>query len=154
MHQTGMEALLTNVKTPLLNKSSLVIDCGATHHMFHNKEVFMKLDLSLNRKITTSDPNSNLVCKSHVTVEIMINNKIFVLEDCLYVPDLTKNLVSLLDLCHKPITITRNNSSFQLSQNNSTILSGQIINNIMIVTFNQAVSLLTKQSHDDPWHHD
>ncbi|MBW0469566.1 hypothetical protein O181_009281 [Austropuccinia psidii MF-1] len=104
-----MEALLTNVEAPLLNKSSLVVDCGAMHHMFHNREIFTKLDLSLNRKITTSDPNSNLICKGHGTVEIMINDKPFVLENCLYVTDLTKNLVSLLDLCHKRITITRNN---------------------------------------------
>ncbi|MBW0518048.1 hypothetical protein O181_057763 [Austropuccinia psidii MF-1] len=109
-----MEALLTNVEAPLLNKSSLVIECGATHHMFQDKGVFTKLDLNLNRQTTTSAPKN---------------------------------------LCHKPITITRNNSAFHLSQNNSTILSGQIINKLMIVTFNQPVSLLTKHSHNAPWHH-
>ncbi|MBW0580184.1 hypothetical protein O181_119899 [Austropuccinia psidii MF-1] len=121
--------------------------------MFHDERVFTKLDLNANRKITTSDPNSNLICKGHGTVEIIINNQTFVLKDCLYVPSLTKNLVSLLDLCYEPITITRDNSLFHLSQNNQTILSGKLINKLMIVKFNLPTSFLAEHIHNVPWHH-
>ncbi|MBW0587114.1 hypothetical protein O181_126829 [Austropuccinia psidii MF-1] len=39
-HQNGMEALLSNTGPTQINKHTLVIDCGATHHIFHNKNVF------------------------------------------------------------------------------------------------------------------
>ncbi|MBW0534709.1 hypothetical protein O181_074424 [Austropuccinia psidii MF-1] len=152
-HQTGLEALFTSKEitttTPL---SSLVIDCGATHHMFHDRNLFKNLVLCPDEKIATSDPSSNLLCKGRGSVEISINNKIFQLENCLYVPRLTRNLVSLLDLCSEPITITRNGLSFCLSKHNQPFLSGSIINKLMIVAFNQPSAMLANMSDKPPWH--
>ncbi|MBW0495078.1 hypothetical protein O181_034793 [Austropuccinia psidii MF-1] len=42
-HQTGLEALLTHQKPSFCSSSTLVIDCGATHHMFSDKSIFTEL---------------------------------------------------------------------------------------------------------------
>ncbi|MBW0488517.1 hypothetical protein O181_028232 [Austropuccinia psidii MF-1] len=130
MHQTVLEALFTSKETTRGTPMSFVIDCGATHHMFHDINLFKDLTLSPDEKIATSYPSSNLLCKGRVTVEISVDNKLFKLENCLYVPRLTRNLVSLLDLCSKPITITRNGLSFYLSKHDQQFLRGDIINKL------------------------
>ncbi|MBW0483910.1 hypothetical protein O181_023625 [Austropuccinia psidii MF-1] len=151
-HQTGVEALFTGKETTIDTPLSFVIDCGATHHMFYDKKLFKNLTLNSNEKISTSDPSSNLLCKGQGMVEISVNNKLFKLGNCLYVPRLTRNLVSLLDLCSEPITITRNQTSFHLSKQNEVFLSGDIINKLMIVTLNQPSAMLTNVSREIPWH--
>ncbi|MBW0489777.1 hypothetical protein O181_029492 [Austropuccinia psidii MF-1] len=150
-HQTGMEALLMTTGNTSTSPFTLVIDCGETHHMFNNRSLFTNFT-ERSENISTSNPSSNLVCKGHGTVKIIIKNKSFTLLNCLFVPKLTKNLVSLLDLCKAPITITRDNSMFQLSQNNQTFLSGKLINKLMVVFFNQPTANLTKSSANPPWH--
>ncbi|MBW0549089.1 hypothetical protein O181_088804 [Austropuccinia psidii MF-1] len=152
-HQTGLEALFTTKHNKTPNTPlSLVIDCGATHHMFNNKEIFTELASNHNEVIATSDPSSNLICEGRGTVKIVINNKIFTLKDCLYVPKLARNLVSLLDLCHKSITITKDGPSFHLSQNNTNVISGHLINKLMIVPFNQPLANLTESNSSIIWH--
>ncbi|MBW0527267.1 hypothetical protein O181_066982, partial [Austropuccinia psidii MF-1] len=150
-HQTGMEALFTTACSPLASPFSLVINCGATHHMFNNRSLFSNFS-ERSESISTSNPSSNLICKGHGMVRILINKKSFTLLNCLFVPKLTKNLLSLLDLCKAPKTITRDNSTFQLSQNNQTFLSGQLINKLMVVFFNQPMANLTESSSNSPWH--
>ncbi|MBW0583552.1 hypothetical protein O181_123267 [Austropuccinia psidii MF-1] len=102
-HKTSMEALFKNIEAPSISTSNLVIDCGAMYHMFHDKRGVTKLDLNLNRKITTSDPNSNLICKGNGTMKIMIKNQIFVLKDFLYVQNLTKTLLAFLIYVVNPL---------------------------------------------------
>ncbi|MBW0584091.1 hypothetical protein O181_123806, partial [Austropuccinia psidii MF-1] len=150
-HQTGMEALFTTACNPSTSPFSLVIDCGATHHMFNNRSLFSNFS-EINESISTSDPSSNLMCKGQGTVKIIIDKNSFTLLNCLFVPKLTKNLVSLLDLCKDPITIARDNSTFQLSQNDQTFLSGQLINKLMVVFFNQPMANLTESPSNPPWH--
>ncbi|MBW0542511.1 hypothetical protein O181_082226 [Austropuccinia psidii MF-1] len=50
-HQTGLQALLTNKELSDFSPSSLVIDCGATHHMFHNKNLFTTLTPNTDEKL-------------------------------------------------------------------------------------------------------
>ncbi|MBW0542480.1 hypothetical protein O181_082195 [Austropuccinia psidii MF-1] len=152
MHQTGLEALFTSRETTIGTQLSFVIDCGATNHMFHDINLFKDLTLNSDEEIATSDPSSNLLCKGQGTVEISVDNKLFKLENCLYVLRLTRNLVSLLDICSKPITITRNGSSLFLSKQNQLFLGGGIINKLMIVTFDQPSAILTNMSEKTPWH--
>ncbi|MBW0564238.1 hypothetical protein O181_103953 [Austropuccinia psidii MF-1] len=122
-----MEALLTTTGNTLTSLFTLVIDSGATHHMFKNRSLFTSFT-ERSENISTSDPSSNLICKGHGTVKIIINNKSFTLLNCLFVPKLTKNL------------------------NNQTFLSGQLINKLMVVFFNQPTANLTKSSPNPPWH--
>ncbi|MBW0485030.1 hypothetical protein O181_024745 [Austropuccinia psidii MF-1] len=95
--QTGLEALLTHQKSSSF-PSTLVIDCGAMHHMFSDKSIFTELILTPEEKIATSNPRSNLTCKGKGTVKIEVNKKLLTLYNCLYVPNITKNLQNLLPI--------------------------------------------------------
>ncbi|MBW0576851.1 hypothetical protein O181_116566 [Austropuccinia psidii MF-1] len=151
-HQTGLEALLSNADNTTLTLFSLVIDCGATHHMFNNRSLFSNFTESSDKSISTSNPSSSLICKGQGTVKIIINNSPLTLLNCLYVPKLTKNLVILLDLCKAPITITRNGSTFELLHDKQIFLSRQLINKLMVVFFDQPTIHLTKNNPSPPWH--
>ncbi|MBW0487294.1 hypothetical protein O181_027009 [Austropuccinia psidii MF-1] len=145
-----MEALLSNAGLTPIYPHSLVIDWGATHHMFHYKNILTELKMLADEKIATRIPKSNLVCKVKAEVEISINKELIKLKDCLYKPNITSNLVSLLDLCKESSTITKKNKLFHLSQNNPILLSGHIINKLMIVTFDHPSSFLTKLDNNPP----
>ncbi|MBW0538151.1 hypothetical protein O181_077866 [Austropuccinia psidii MF-1] len=136
-HQTSLEALLSDANNTTLTLFSLVIDCGETHHMFNNRSLFSNFTESSDESISTSNPSSSLICKGQGTVKIIINNSPLTFLNCLYVPKLTKNLASLLDLCKPPITITRNGSTFELLHDKQIFLSGQLINKLMVVFFDQ-----------------
>ncbi|MBW0584830.1 hypothetical protein O181_124545, partial [Austropuccinia psidii MF-1] len=69
-----------------------------------------------------------------------------------HVPKLAWNIVSLLDLCHKSITITKDGPSFHLSQNSANVISGHLINKLMIVPFNQPLANLTESNSSIIWH--
>ncbi|MBW0469542.1 hypothetical protein O181_009257 [Austropuccinia psidii MF-1] len=150
-HQTGLEALFTDKEIMIDTPLSCVIDCGATYHIFHHKNLFKNLTLNSNERIATSNPSSNLLCKGRGMVEIEVNNKLFKLQSCLYFLRLTRNLVSLLGLCSEPITITRNGSFFHLSKQNKVFLSSNIINKRMIVMFDQPSAILTDVPDKTPW---
>ncbi|MBW0495007.1 hypothetical protein O181_034722 [Austropuccinia psidii MF-1] len=150
-HQTGLQALLMHKELSDFSPSSLVIDCGATHHMFHNKNLFTTLTPNTDEKIATSNPASQLMCKGRGTVTIVVNSKAITLYNRLYVPRITRNLVSLLKLCMESITIKRQGTIFHLLKGDHVLLSGNIINKLMIVTFSQPSSLLTLIPKS-PWH--
>ncbi|MBW0488997.1 hypothetical protein O181_028712 [Austropuccinia psidii MF-1] len=150
--QTGFEALLIHQYSPPNSSSSLVIDCGATHHMFSDKKLFTEFVQTPEERIATSDPRSSLTCKGQGTVKINVNNESMTLHDCLYFPNITKNLVSLLDLCSKSITITKNGTTFQLLNDEQVLLKGQIVNRLLTVNFNQPRTLLSRISTSYTWH--
>ncbi|MBW0482496.1 hypothetical protein O181_022211 [Austropuccinia psidii MF-1] len=150
--QTSLEALLTHQKLPSSSSSTLVIDCGATHHMFSDKSIFTKLILTPEEKIATSNPRSNLTCKGKGTVEIEVDKRLLTLYNCLYVPNITKNLVSLLELCTKSMTIQKTDATFQLLNDNQILLNGQLINKLMCVSFNRPRTFLSKLAPNRLWH--
>ncbi|MBW0526655.1 hypothetical protein O181_066370 [Austropuccinia psidii MF-1] len=120
--------------------------------MFGDKKLFTELVWTPEERISTSDPRSSLTCKGRGTVKININNKFMTLHDCLYVPNITKNLVSLLDLCSKFITIVKDGTTFQLLSEKQVLLKGQIMNKLMMVNFNRSRTLLSKISTNYMWH--
>ncbi|MBW0478764.1 hypothetical protein O181_018479 [Austropuccinia psidii MF-1] len=120
--------------------------------MFSDKKLFTELVRTPEERISTSDPRSSLTCKGQGTVKIDINNKLMTLHDFLYVPNITKNLVSLLDLCFKSITIVKDGTTFQLLSDKQVLLKGQIVNKLMTVNFNQPRTLLSKFFTNYTWH--
>ncbi|MBW0535060.1 hypothetical protein O181_074775 [Austropuccinia psidii MF-1] len=142
-HQTGMTALFTSKTACLNDKNSLVIDCGATHHMFNNKTLFSNLIDMPKFRITTSDPTSNLFSIGRGTVRIVVNGKSLTLNNCLYVPHLSINLISLLEMFDSSLTISKKDENFVITSNNQLIISRQICNNLMISNFTEHASLLT-----------
>ncbi|MBW0478408.1 hypothetical protein O181_018123 [Austropuccinia psidii MF-1] len=120
--------------------------------MFHDGTIFTTLIPNTDERIATSDTASQLRCKGQGSVTIVVNNKPITLYNFLYVPKITRNLVSLLELCTHTITIKRQGPICYLLKDNPSLLSGYIINILMIVSFNQPSSLLTRKILNSRWH--
>ncbi|MBW0577084.1 hypothetical protein O181_116799 [Austropuccinia psidii MF-1] len=140
---TGSPDLLSSVK--------LIIDCGATHHMFNSKSLFSTLNKIPPLKISTGDSSSSLVAEGMGTVNLTCEEATLSLKNCLYVLKLNCNLVSLLELFQEKIIITRKDNSFSLDSSNIPLLKGKILNNLLIVDYSNPKSLLTTMG-GSLWH--
>ncbi|MBW0531856.1 hypothetical protein O181_071571 [Austropuccinia psidii MF-1] len=107
-HIATAHALVTSTISSQSHPNQVVINCGETHHMFHSKEVFTSLSETSSIHISTGNPTSQLSSKGIGSILIIVNNKPLNLLECLYVPKLKCNLISLLQLCGNQITISRN----------------------------------------------
>ncbi|MBW0537362.1 hypothetical protein O181_077077 [Austropuccinia psidii MF-1] len=146
-HLASAPALITNANT----LQELVVDCGATHHMFHSRSVFSSLSEVSRFSVSTGDSASNLYAVGIGTVNILVNNRLLTLTDCLLVPKLNCNLVSLLQLFKHKITITRANNNFSLETTENLLLQGEVSNNLMKISFTIPMSYVTTVV-DDLWH--
>ncbi|MBW0536234.1 hypothetical protein O181_075949 [Austropuccinia psidii MF-1] len=133
--------------------NTLIVDCGATNHMFNSIKPFVSSLKTISLTVTTGDAKSNLFAKGIGTIEIICNNKKLRLDDCLYVPKLKCNLLSMLKLFKKRISITRNKNKFVLETHNKILMSGKINNNLMYVDYKIPTCLLSKTiQQDEIWH--
>ncbi|MBW0481541.1 hypothetical protein O181_021256 [Austropuccinia psidii MF-1] len=121
--------------------------------MFNNKDFFHSLSFLVKVNIPTGDLNSTVTTCGIRTVNLTSNNKIIKLENCLFVPKLKCNLISLLKLFKKQLTIYRQGSKFMLESNKEIILDGNIIDRLMYINDNLHKSLLTTNNKEsDIWH--
>ncbi|MBW0473456.1 hypothetical protein O181_013171 [Austropuccinia psidii MF-1] len=129
----------------------IVIDCGATHHMFNNIKLFTDFPKSIRSEVATGDSQSQLMETGIGKVTLKCNNKILKLENCLLVPSLKCNLISMLKLFKNQLTVHCQNNVFSLVSNNKVLLTGEIINRLMYIKYNlPSASLTTSEKH--PWH--
>ncbi|MBW0560457.1 hypothetical protein O181_100172, partial [Austropuccinia psidii MF-1] len=150
-HLTTAHALITHVDQQQPKNQHLVIDCRATHHMFNNLKPFTSSLKTTNIRVATGDANSDLTALGIGTVEILSNNKTLTLENCLYIPHLKCNLISLLELFKKELTVKQEKDTFTLTSQGKEILNGKIINKLMISPYTIPTALLTG-SNNIPWH--
>ncbi|MBW0507637.1 hypothetical protein O181_047352 [Austropuccinia psidii MF-1] len=121
--------------------------------MFNSRELFSDFVETEKLLISTSDPKSNLFATGRGTVVIEIENETVLLSNFLYVPHLSRNLISLLEMFSKSITIVKQNKDFSILDENRPILHRRIINNLMISNFTEFTSLLTTSSTKKTcWH--
>ncbi|MBW0476043.1 hypothetical protein O181_015758 [Austropuccinia psidii MF-1] len=91
-------------QSPLL-KNQLIVDCGATHHIFNSLAPFTIKPKSSSMSVSTGNMNSKLQVVGVGEVEIICNQQKLRLDNCLYVPKLKCSLHSLLELFKKKIAI-------------------------------------------------
>ncbi|MBW0494125.1 hypothetical protein O181_033840 [Austropuccinia psidii MF-1] len=149
-HYSKAQALITT-KHSSPNKTQAVIDCGATHHMFGIKNLFTSFSPVSRFSIATGDPSSNLIAEGVGNVTILSNGNTLNLSNCLFVPKLSCNLISLLQLFNSKLTINRQDSVFQLVSSGTTLLQGYVENNLMKINLEIPSSFVTT-SADDMWH--
>ncbi|MBW0539996.1 hypothetical protein O181_079711 [Austropuccinia psidii MF-1] len=77
------------------------------------------------------------------SVEIFCKSQPVTLRDFLYVPKLSFNLISLLYLFKKKITVSQTEDKFNLECNNKKLLKGKIINKLFHMTYTLPTTLLT-----------
>ncbi|MBW0466267.1 hypothetical protein O181_005982 [Austropuccinia psidii MF-1] len=91
-HLSTAQALITRNKLEI-NSQELIIDCGATHHMFNSPRYFTSFTQTPEIKISTGDSSSTLVSVGTGTVVILCDNQVLTLENSLLVPRLNCDLV-------------------------------------------------------------
>ncbi|MBW0471948.1 hypothetical protein O181_011663 [Austropuccinia psidii MF-1] len=85
VHLSTAQALETGITS---RKEELIVDCGATHHMFSSKAFFSSINKTPPMNVSTGDYGSSLRAKGVGTVTISCNNHLFTLNNCLFVPNL------------------------------------------------------------------
>ncbi|MBW0477623.1 hypothetical protein O181_017338 [Austropuccinia psidii MF-1] len=103
--------------------------------MFNSTKFFLSLSNSTFIPVMTGDTNSSLKVVGVGKASLLCNSKPLNLDDCLYVPDLNCNLISLLALFKEKLTINHSENSFSIESNNSTLLSRKIINQLMNIDY-------------------
>ncbi|MBW0538010.1 hypothetical protein O181_077725 [Austropuccinia psidii MF-1] len=139
------------VTGPTSRQEELIIDCGATHHMFNSESFFSSINKTPPMKVSTGDSESSLRAKGVGTVTISCNNHFITLSNCLFVPNLNCNLISLLELFKGKLTINCINDQFTLESNNDITISGKIQNNLMKIEYQIPKSFATRFL-DNRWH--
>ncbi|MBW0500216.1 hypothetical protein O181_039931 [Austropuccinia psidii MF-1] len=142
-HLSLTQELVTS--TGINNQERLIIiDSAATHHMFSDKSMFTNLRRSSLFIVSTGDPTSNLFAEGIGLVNVMVEGKTLTLENCIYVPKISHNLISLLKLFKSSVTIEKLASDqFVIKQSNKEILSGKISNWLMTVLHQPAKALVS-----------
>ncbi|MBW0503144.1 hypothetical protein O181_042859 [Austropuccinia psidii MF-1] len=152
-HFTEAIALNTMNNHSPSDKNELIVDCGATHHMFNSITPFITKPVSSLMTVTTGDMNSKLRVDGIGTVELICNQQKLRLDNCLYVPKLKCSLLSLLELFKKKIVIICKDNRFSLEINNKTLINGYIQNNLLYAHYKLPKCLLTETTcSSNLWH--
>lgn len=90
-----------------------LLDTGATHHMFKTLNMFEKESIKAlpdsNRQLTMAGGKSSLEVKSKGSMRLKAGDgSVFELKECLYIPELTRNLISGGILIKKGVEIRVN----------------------------------------------
>ncbi|MBW0472263.1 hypothetical protein O181_011978 [Austropuccinia psidii MF-1] len=112
-------ALMTTTKHT--NTCTIVLDTGASNHLFNDIRFFTDLRHGVNMAISMGCDKSTLKASGEGTARLMDKNgKTWSLKNCLYIPDLTTNLVALSQL-EKQITIKNEENSSKIFLNNANM---------------------------------
>ncbi|MBW0591772.1 hypothetical protein O181_131487 [Austropuccinia psidii MF-1] len=119
--------------------------------MFYSEDAFVSLSKDTTFTVTTGDSSSNLMAEGTGTVNLLSNNQVLTLPNTLFVPQLNCNLVSLLKIFDKELTINRDGDSFTLTEQGKEILQGRTENNLMKVDYQLPTAYRTI-TRENPWH--
>ncbi|MBW0483494.1 hypothetical protein O181_023209 [Austropuccinia psidii MF-1] len=96
---------LTTIGGPMSPmRNQVIVDCGATHHIFNSPKFFPNSFKEIRSEVATGDSQSNLLALGIGNAELKCNDKLLKLENCLFVPKLKCNLISMLELLKYQIT--------------------------------------------------
>ncbi|MBW0539903.1 hypothetical protein O181_079618 [Austropuccinia psidii MF-1] len=124
-------------------RNQVIVDCGATHHMFNSPNFFPNSFEEIKSEVSTGDSQSNLLAHGIGDAELKCNGQTLKLKNCLFVPKLKCNLISMLELFKDQLTIKRRDNSFFLSSKGEILLKGEIRNRLMYITYDLPNALLT-----------
>ncbi|MBW0536646.1 hypothetical protein O181_076361 [Austropuccinia psidii MF-1] len=99
---------------------TIVLDTGASNHMFNNKSFFENLHLNHHTKVTTGCGKSNLTSQGTGLAKIIDRlGNLWLLPNSLYVPDLTTNLLALSSIAKNKTRIKKTTSYFEVYIDNN-----------------------------------
>ncbi|MBW0586367.1 hypothetical protein O181_126082 [Austropuccinia psidii MF-1] len=119
--------------------------------MFNRKNLFLSLTEIPPMKVSTGDSSSTLAATGLRTVKLICHKRPLILENCLFVPEVNCNLVSLLQLFKEKLVINWCRHHFTLESRGLNIVRGSIINNLMKVKYSTPQAFLSQVSLNH-WH--
>ncbi|KNZ46945.1 hypothetical protein VP01_680g6 [Puccinia sorghi] len=114
-------------------KSRIILDSGASAHIFNDKRYFSNLELKDCDTIKTGKANATMPIKGIGEVKLKWKNRHITLRDCLYVPDIVINLISPGCLDEKGCSVTSHGGRFNVIKDGRLVLQGAIKNNLFSV---------------------
>jgi transposase InsO family protein len=112
--------------------SYFILDSAATHHMLRDRGLFVEF-VPRSTEIKTGNPLAPLFAKGHGTAVILVNGKNMTLSNCLYVPSISQQLLSLVQILNDSLCITQNGHSFSLGNHSGPLMTGIICDNLLLV---------------------
>ncbi|MBW0503015.1 hypothetical protein O181_042730 [Austropuccinia psidii MF-1] len=94
-------------------------------------------------KVATGDSQSDLLAHGMGNTELKCNSQRLNLKNCLFVPKLKCNLISMLELFKEQLTIKKTNKCFFLSSKGERLLEVETYNRLMYITYDLPNALLT-----------
>ncbi|PLW39709.1 hypothetical protein PCANC_15858 [Puccinia coronata f. sp. avenae] len=140
-----------------------VIDTGSSHHMFNDEKFFLNSS-PCHIPISTGHGSDGLVAEQMGMAAIIQDlGKVFLLEGALYVPDLTRNLISLGKLIRNSVLIEKVGGSHVVNIDDGIRFTCSMINGVLDVHSHigpisasyAAISLATHSAPTTPfwtWH--
>ncbi|KNZ53007.1 hypothetical protein VP01_3372g2 [Puccinia sorghi] len=107
-------------------KSRIILDSGASAHIFNDKQYFSRLELSDLDSIKTGKENATLPIKGIGEVTLQWKNRILKLQNCLFVPDIVINLISPGCLDEKGCSVSAKNGRFKVLKSSQLVLQGSV----------------------------
>ncbi|KNZ54487.1 hypothetical protein VP01_2933g1 [Puccinia sorghi] len=111
----------------------IILDSGASTHIFNDEKYFTDLELGEFDSIKTGKKDATLPIKGRGTVRLTWGNRTLQLENCLFVPDIVINLISAGELSLKNCEIQAKGATFTVSKDNGQVLKGRIDNGLFTV---------------------
>ncbi|MBW0487659.1 hypothetical protein O181_027374 [Austropuccinia psidii MF-1] len=104
-HLSIAQALTTigGPMSPMCNQ--VIVDCGATHHMFNSPDSFPDSFNNIISEVATGDSQSNLLALEIGIAELQCQGKVLKLENCLFVTKLKCNLISHFEPVKYPLDV-------------------------------------------------
>ncbi|KNZ58951.1 hypothetical protein VP01_1827g1 [Puccinia sorghi] len=113
--------------------SRIILDSGASGHIFNDLKFFVHVEMGDFDIIKTGKKDATLPIKGRGSVALTWGNKMIKLENCLYVPDIMINLISAGQLIDNGCTLTSGNQKFLVKKNNRIAFAGKIKNGLFSV---------------------
>ncbi|CAH2091010.1 unnamed protein product [Euphydryas editha] len=123
------ETFLVCALAECVNSANWIIDSGCTSHMCNNKNLFTSMDTSFTSNVTVAD-NNILQCKGKGYVTVYVNKCSRIIENVLYVPNLSANLLSVSKLTDKGYSVIFNNDKCHIKNKNRVLASASHIDGL------------------------
>ncbi|KNZ59752.1 hypothetical protein VP01_166g14 [Puccinia sorghi] len=114
-------------------RSRIILDSGASAHIFNDSRFFDHLEIGSFNTIKTGKKDATLPIRGRGNVKLTWGGRTIQLENCLFVPDIVINLISAGELNLKGCELQAKNSTFRVTKTVQLVLKGRINNGLFTV---------------------
>ncbi|KNZ53473.1 hypothetical protein VP01_322g3 [Puccinia sorghi] len=108
------------------SKSRIILDSGASAHIFNDERYFSHLEPCSHDVIKTGKQDATLPIKGTGEVTLRWNDRQIKLQNCLFVPDIVINLISSGCLDEKGCSVVAKDGRFKVMKTSQLVLQGSI----------------------------